>query len=248
MYDDLPMNLKRNNMHKTKKEKKVIQKTEETQIPTVFFYIDGKISKLIFEPDLDKLKKSFNVEINEEKGKHTKYTITSNDIKNCRKCCSVLEKLVNLLDRNIEPTEEDIDEFIEELCPKPYKETKYKGFFKTADNEEISPRTENQELIVETIKKNTITIISGKSGSGKTKMTILTALNLLKDCRYDSISIVRPTTVIGNSLGFIPGDLSEKYSVYTNPITENIIELIGEINYQNMLDSKKLKYVPLCLS
>ena len=77
-------------MHKTKKEKKVIQKTEETQIPTVFFYIDGKISKLIFEPDLDKLKKSFNVEINEEKGKHTKYTITSNDIKNCRKCCSVL--------------------------------------------------------------------------------------------------------------------------------------------------------------
>ena len=91
-------------MQRSKKEKKVIQKTEEIKIPTVFFYIDGKISKLIFEPDLDKIQNSFNVEIVEEKGRQSKYTITSNDIRNCRRACSVLEKISNLLALNIDPT------------------------------------------------------------------------------------------------------------------------------------------------
>lgn len=230
---------------KSKREKKVIQKTEETKIPTVFFYIDGKISKLIFEPDLDKIQNSFNVEIVEEKGRQSKYTITSNDIRNCRRACSVLEKISNLLDRNIEPTETDIDEFISDLLPKPLKETKYKGFFRTHNNEEISPRTENQEKILDCIKNNSISIISGKAGSGKTKLSCAMILNLLNNNRFEKFRIIRSITQVSKDFGFIPGTKEEKLQDYYGPIYSILSDLISEVSLEQKIKDKKILFEPV---
>lgn len=232
-------------MQRSKKEKKVIQKTEEIKIPTVFFYIDSKISKLIFEPDLDKIQNSFNVEIVEEKGRQSKYTITSNDIRNCRKACSVLEKIAGLLDRNIEPTDADIDEFISDLSPKPFKETKYKGFFRTYKNEDISPRTENQEKILDCIKNNSISIISGKPGTGKTKLSCAFALNLLNNNRFESFRIIRSITQVSKDYGFVPGSKEEKLQDFYGPIYSILSDLISDVELEQKIKDKKILFEPV---
>ena len=43
--------------------------------------------------------------------------------------------------------------------------------------------------------------------------------------RYRKIFIIRPTTIIGEELGFLPGDLEEKIEPYFRPIRDLIIKL-----------------------
>lgn len=43
--------------------------------------------------------------------------------------------------------------------------------------------------------------------------------------RYRKIFIIRPTTIIGEELGFLPGDLEEKIEPYFRPIRDLIMKL-----------------------
>ena len=61
----------------------------------------------------------------------------------------------------------------------------------------------------EIILKNTITILAGKAGSGKTLLACQVALDGLFTKKYDKIIITRPT-VSKEEIGFLPGDLREK--------------------------------------
>ncbi len=227
-------------MAKISKNKKEIVKTEENKIPTVFFNIEKHILKKMFEGDIEKIKKTFCVNIEEEKNR---YVITSNlDIGWCRKASLVLEKIVNLLDKNIEPTDEEVDSFISELLPKPYKESKYKNFFRTHKNEELSPRTENQELALDIMKRKMVSVIYGCSGSGKSKLGLMFALNELNTGRYDKIIIIRPMVVVGNSIGYLPGDLNNKSFPFYGPIHSSLIDLIGERDLETYIKEKKIVF------
>ncbi len=221
-----------------KQRVKELPKTEEPKFPTVFFYTEKHLARKLFEGDLEKIKKMFGVEISEEKGK---FTIISNlDISWCRKACVVLEKIFNILDKNVDPTDEEVDEFILEMLPKPYKESKYKGFFRTYKNEEISPRTENQELALDMMKKKVVSIIHGKAGTGKSKLCLMYALNELNSGRYEKILIIRPMTVVGNSIGYLPGDLNQKIFNYYGPIHSSLVDLIGEKELETKIKEKKI--------
>lgn len=72
--------------------------------------------------------------------------------------------------------------------------------------------------------------------------------------RYKKIYIVRPTVIIGNELGFLPGDLAEKLDPYFRPIRELLLKLhecrpckrlfIGG-DPKNGLDSDIVEFIPM---
>jgi PhoH-like ATPase len=66
--------------------------------------------------------------------------------------------------------------------------------------------------------------LAGSAGSGKTLMALLAAYQQLRE-GYSKLIIYRPNIEIGQSLGFLPGTLDEKFAPWTRPIIDNL-ELI----------------------
>ncbi|MDP8254858.1 MAG: PhoH family protein [Candidatus Alcyoniella australis] len=63
--------------------------------------------------------------------------------------------------------------------------------------------------------------LDGKAGSGKTLIALLAGYNQLGD-GYDQMRVYRPTTEIGDKLGFLPGDIEEKFGPWKDPIIDNL--------------------------
>ena len=228
----------------TKKAKvKEVEKLDEAkQSPTVVYIADRDLLGKLASTDLVNISKSFNVKI-DTKGE--RFTITSNEINDCRKAAIVLEKLFDAFDRNFDIQDSDIDELITSLLPKPLAGSKYRGLYKTWKGEEFSPRTENQELAIKMIKNKTISVLYGSSGSGKSFLANLLALKFLEDGRYDKIIIVRPLSTVGAGIGFLPGSELEKIQPYNSPVTEAFINILGDKNYEQYIKDKKIVFTPV---
>lgn len=232
---------------KSRAKNNIPHNSEESPVKYVKFVVNSDLIKELCSSDLIKIKKAFGVDI-DLKGN---VFYISGDITNSRKSAMVLERIFDWVDNEYMIMDDDIDELILEFLPKPYAETKYKGFFVTYDGKEISPRTKNQEMIIKTIQTKSISILHGCAGTGKTAMAIAMALKYLEYNRYNKIVVCRPlTTVDGggkNSLGYLPGDIDEKTSPYCNPLVQLFLDYLGEKEYENLVKEKKIVFESLAL-
>jgi len=77
------------------------------------------------------------------------------------------------------------------------------------------------------ILNNSITLLTGKWGSGKTLLATQCALDALFRKDVDRIIISRPT-VSDEEIGFLKGDLEEKMSPWIEPIKDNMYQLYNK--------------------
>lgn len=77
---------------------------------------------------------------------------------------------------------------------------------------------EAKRLIVE----NQIVIITGRAGSGKSIVGAITALDFLNKKQCDNILVARAAVEVGKSLGYLPGNLGEKFDPYIEALKENL--------------------------
>ena len=103
---------------------------------------------------------------------------------------------------------------------------------------------EEQKEAKEKILKNTITVLSGKAGSGKTLLACQVALDGLFRKEYDKIIITRPT-VSKEEIGFLPGDLREKMDPWVQPIYQNMYTLYNKEKVDKCIADGKIEIVPL---
>jgi len=111
-----------------------------------------------------------------------------------------------------------------------------------------------QEELVRLIMDNSKQIIycTGAAGTGKTIVSVATALQMIRDGKYGGkcgkkgkIFYIREPIETGRSLGYLPGEVDEKYSVYLDGLRDNLenLENIGEqINAREEL--KKIECIP----
>jgi len=97
------------------------------------------------------------------------------------------------------------------------------------------PLNEEQKLTKAIILDNTITLLAGQAGSGKTLLACNIALDGLFRRIYDKIIITRPT-VSKEEIGFLPGDMREKMDPWVQPIYQNMYLLY---------DKSKIEIVPV---
>ena len=85
---------------------------------------------------------------------------------------------------------------------------------------------EEQKEAKQKILDNTLTLLAGRAGSGKTLLACQVALDGLIRRHYSKIIITRPT-VSKEEIGFLPGDEQEKVSLYEAPYRSVCGELFG---------------------
>ena len=104
---------------------------------------------------------------------------------------------------------------------------------------------EEQKRAKEQILYNTVTVLKGKAGSGKSLLAANIALDLLFNKEIEKIIISRPTVVAGQDIGFLPGDVNEKLAPFTAPVYENMHRLYNKEKIEKCIAEGEIEIVPV---
>ncbi len=120
-----------------------------------------------------------------------------------------------------------------------------KKIYTTSRGRTIYPRTRNQAYYVESILHNSITFCLGPAGTGKTFLSIACACRMLAEGDVERIILTRPAVEAGESLGFLPGDLSQKVDPYLRPVYDALYDCMGMEKIHELIGARKIEIAPL---
>ena len=103
---------------------------------------------------------------------------------------------------------------------------------------------EEQKLAKAVILENTLSIIKGKAGSGKTLLACQIALQEVLEKRRNKIVITRPT-ISKEDLGYLPGGLDDKMAPWVAPIYANMFQLLRKERIEKMVTNGIIEIVPV---
>jgi phosphate starvation-inducible PhoH-like protein len=112
----------------------------------------------------------------------------------------------------------------------------------------IIAKNESQKKLINSIKNNEITICAGPAGTGKTFVAMAYALSLLKkpSNRFKKIYLVKSvTTLKGEELGFLKGDLKEKIDPFMWSFYINMEKILLESVVKTLIDDGVIRPFPL---
>lgn len=112
-------------------------------------------------------------------------------------------------------------------------------------NDFIKPRTATQLEYVKKIKENDIVFAIGPAGTGKTYLSVAFAVAALKSKEINKIVLARPAVEAGESLGFLPGDLSEKIDPYLRPLYDALDDMLPTDKLKSYMEKGTIEVVPL---
>ena len=100
---------------------------------------------------------------------------------------------------------------------------------------------DEQKLAKELIIENQIVIITGRAGSGKSLIGAITALDFLNTKQCDKVLVARSAIEVGKSLGFLPGDLKEKFNPYMEALLENLYKCTDRVKVDDFVKNGKIQ-------
>ena len=106
-------------------------------------------------------------------------------------------------------------------------------------------KTPGQTHYLKTIHNSLITICVGPSGTGKTACAIAKGVEYLRAGKFGKIIITRPAVESGESLGFAPGSIKDKFHEYISHTFEEINNWTNEKELNYWISHKLIEYVPL---
>lgn len=115
----------------------------------------------------------------------------------------------------------------------------------SAQGKKIRPKTENQKAYVNAINNNTIVFGVGPAGTGKTYLAMAKAVQALQSRRVNRIILTRPAVEAGESLGYLPGTLSEKIDPYLRPLYDALHEMVEPDSIPHLIEVGTIEVAPL---
>ncbi len=110
---------------------------------------------------------------------------------------------------------------------------------------QIGPRTVNQKIYVDAIRANTITFGIGPAGTGKTYLATAMAVSAFFSKQVGRIILTRPAVEAGESLGFLPGTVSEKVDPYFRPLFDALYDMIDGEKLVSLIEKGEIEVAPL---
>jgi phosphate starvation-inducible PhoH-like protein len=109
--------------------------------------------------------------------------------------------------------------------------------------------TSNQKIYQRLLKDEQapIVVCNGPAGSGKTFLSVLYALNEVKNKRKDGIILTRPTVLVDDiNFGALPGSVNDKMG----PLLQHVANIIGNeygcvASLFNIVKDRKIDIIPL---
>lgn len=112
---------------------------------------------------------------------------------------------------------------------------------------EIAPKNKTQLAYDTAIASKGMTFGVGPAGTGKTWLAVMRAAQALDRKEIVRIIITRPAMEAGESLGFLPGEIDEKYEPYFRPVREAFEEFFGSGHLEYLIKSGVIEARPLGL-
>ncbi|MCI7606067.1 MAG: PhoH family protein [Spirochaetales bacterium] len=109
----------------------------------------------------------------------------------------------------------------------------------------VWPKTKNQKEFINALASNQIIFASGPAGTGKTFLAIAYALEEVFSGRKNKIVMTRPVVEAGESLGFLPGDLSQKLNPYLRPLYDAMDLLLNPQQIKRLEENGTIEIAPL---
>lgn len=106
-------------------------------------------------------------------------------------------------------------------------------------------KNDKQKELVELIKTHEVVIATGPAGTGKTYVTLATALSLLGTVYKKVILVKSVTTIPGEEIGFLKGNMEQKMEPFIMSYMWNIDKICGDFSAQKLLDAKIIEVLPL---
>lgn len=113
------------------------------------------------------------------------------------------------------------------------------------NHQPVIPLTDKQADYGDAIDESRITFGIGPAGTGKTYFAAMKAAEALHNKQIKKIYLTRPAVEAGETLGFLPGDLNEKYEPYLRPFKDALNEFFGAGHVEYLIENKIIEAVPL---
>lgn len=109
----------------------------------------------------------------------------------------------------------------------------------------VFPKSPAQRRYLEVLATSQITFAVGPAGTGKTFLAVAHSLSQIIAGRKQKLILSRPVVEAGESLGFLPGDLSQKLNPYLHPLYDAMEYMISPRMIKRFEDSNMIEIAPL---
>jgi phosphate starvation-inducible PhoH-like protein len=119
--------------------------------------------------------------------------------------------------------------------------------YKPAATKKLEPLTDGQAIHIAALLHDDIVISIGSAGTGKTYLSAAVAAELYKNGMVKRIIMSRPPVEVGPKLGYLPGDIDDKFAPYLEPFKAGLIDRLGsnkfKCDYKSRILAKPLAYM-----
>lgn len=111
--------------------------------------------------------------------------------------------------------------------------------------EAVEPKNLAQQLYLEAIERSGVVFGVGSAGTGKTYVAAMYAAEKLFYREVEQVIVTRPNVEATRSMGFLPGELEEKYAPYLEPFDGVFNRVFGKTHYELLKKREKIAAKPL---
>ncbi len=109
----------------------------------------------------------------------------------------------------------------------------------------ITPKSQTQRELVQSVKQSDIILAIGPAGTGKTYLAVALAVEGLLKRQFKKIILARPAVEAGEKLGFLPGDIAEKINPYFMPLYDALDDALESTRVRELMEDGIIEIAPL---
>jgi phosphate starvation-inducible PhoH-like protein len=109
----------------------------------------------------------------------------------------------------------------------------------------LMAKTKSQQTYINAINSHCLTFGTGPAGTGKSYCAAAIAADALLAGSISRIILTRPAVEAGEQLGFLPGDVDDKYAVYIEAVRDTLNQRLGSSAVDYHLRHGRIVAAPL---
>lgn len=109
----------------------------------------------------------------------------------------------------------------------------------------LTCKSKAQKNYLATIRSNALTVGTGPAGTGKTYVCTAYAAEELREKRVKKIIVTRPAEAADDGIGYLPGDVMEKFAPYFEPFKRVLVQYFGETHLEYLIKKGIVEIAPI---